>query len=254
MTAVRHRWSAYAAGRLSLIGWLVAGFYFPNRAMMAVRHLNLGRQSKILDVGCGSGHLLLDLKYLGFQNVAGVDPFIEQDIVYSGGPTVFRKQLAEMHGEYDLVMLHHCFEHMDHPLETLRAVARLLSQSGKVIIRIPVASSYGWKHYGINWVHLDAPRHLFLHTYKSIDLLAEQAGLQVVETGQEADDGTFWASEAYGKDISMYDPRFPTSTTIKKILTWRQTMRYRVQARELNKRREADSVCFYLSRRPTTAK
>jgi SAM-dependent methyltransferase len=227
----------------------MAYFYFPNGAMMSVRRLNLPSNARILDVGCGSGHLLLDLKHLGFRNLAGADPFIQQDIHYDGGLTVYKKDVKEMTGEYDLIMLHHSFEHMSGPIQILQAIARLLSPSGNAIIRIPTASSFGWRNYGVNWVHLDAPRHLFLHTYKSIDILAELGGLKVVDTVQEADDGSFWASEAYTRDIPMSDPRFPNSTTLKKVLAWNQTLRYRARARELNDRKEADSVCFHLVRR-----
>jgi len=77
-------------------------------------------------------------------------------------------------------------------------------------------------------------------------MLARQAGLAVVNVVHEADEGTFWASEAYARDIPLCDPRFPTSGMIKKLATWRQTRRYRAQAAEINQRGEADLVCFYL--------
>ena len=37
----------------------------------------ISRDSKILDVGCGSGKLLRKLSELGFTNITGLDPFIE---------------------------------------------------------------------------------------------------------------------------------------------------------------------------------
>jgi hypothetical protein len=133
---------------------------------------------------------------------------------------------------------------MDRPAETMRELARLLAAKGRMVLRIPVAASDGWRRYGINWVHLDAPRHFFLHTQKSIELLARQAGLEVAGVVHEADEGTFWASEAYVRDIPMSDPRFPVSSVLKRLLSWRQTRRYRAQAAEINRRGEADLVCF----------
>jgi SAM-dependent methyltransferase len=188
MTRVRRRWAAYACGANSAIGWFVTELICPNNAMTSVHRLGLPKSGKVLDVGCGSGKLLQDLYYFGYTNASGVDPFIEKDIVYPTGLTIYKRQLAEMPGPYDVIMLHHAFEHMDQPAEMLRVIARLLSKDGRAIIRIPVASSYGWRHYGINWVHLDAPRHLFLHTFKSMEILCGQTGLQIADTIHEAEE------------------------------------------------------------------
>jgi 2-polyprenyl-3-methyl-5-hydroxy-6-metoxy-1,4-benzoquinol methylase len=249
MTTLRRKWSAFAFGERSFIGKLLSELYFPNRAMMALRRMGISAKARVLDVGCGSGNLLLDLKHFGFQHVTGVDAFIECDLAYPGGPRIFKMQLGEMSGEYDVLMLHHSFEHMADPLETLRSISRLLASGGTIIIRIPISSSYGWRHYGVNWVGLDAPRHLFLHTYKSIDLLANQVGLAVSSVTHETDDGTFWASEAYARDISMNDPRFPNSNILKRFLSCREILRLRAEARKVNERLEADMVCLYLKRR-----
>jgi len=243
ITAIRRWLGASALGRT------VIESVSPNHAMESVRRLNVQKSARILDVGCGSGKLLRDLHYQGFANANGVDPFIQQDIVYPSGPTIYKRQLAEMPGEYDVVMLHHAFEHMDKPAEVFRSIAGRLAKDGRGIIRIPVASSYGWRHYGINWVHLDAPRHLFLHTFKSMELMAEQAGLQITEVIHEAEEWSITGSESLVKDIPLSDPRFSLSSNAKRVLGWHRRRADRARAREMNERKEADMVCFYLKRR-----
>lgn len=245
-TFFRHHWAAYAFSSPDPVGWVFSRLFFPNAAMRAVRRLRPARQARILDVGCGAGHLLQDLSYLGFQNLTGADPFIERDRAYSGGLTIFKRELDQVEGQFDLLMLHHCFEHMDDPARKTRALARLLAPGGTVLLRIPVASSLPWRRYGVNWVHLDAPRHFYLHTYKSIELLSKQAGLGVAEVFQEADQDTFWCSEAYAHDIAMNDPRFPPLFTFRKLRRWRQNRHYRAEAEALNCRGEADLVAFHL--------
>jgi hypothetical protein len=74
--------------------------------------------------------------------------------------------------------------------------------------------------------------------------LADRAGLLLKRTIQEADDGVFWASEAYLKDIPMNDPRFPYSSLISRILGLAGILEYRRRAAEINLRAEADQVCF----------
>ena len=247
-TLLRHRWSAYAYGRFSFPGAIVSRVFFPNRAMMSVKRLGPALEARILDVGCGSGRLLLDLQYLGFQCLAGVDPFLKKELAYPGGLTVHKRQLDQLTGQYDLIMLHHSFEHMDNPSSVMRALVGLLSPKGTVILRIPVASSYGWRHFGVDWINLDAPRHLFLHTQTSIKLLAETAGLVIKQIVHEGDDGVFWASEAYAQDIPMSDPRFPFNSLPKRLAGWRRLCDFRSRAEELNRKGQAVQVCFYLGR------
>ena len=47
-------------------------------------------------MGCRTGALLLQLKYLGFKYLKGVDPFIEDNIDYKNGVTVDKKYLSEV--------------------------------------------------------------------------------------------------------------------------------------------------------------
>lgn len=45
------------------------------------KKIGIGVDSKILDVGCGSGSLLLDMGLYGFSDVTGIDPYIKDDII-----------------------------------------------------------------------------------------------------------------------------------------------------------------------------
>jgi SAM-dependent methyltransferase len=246
MTAIRRRWSAYARGQRSLVGWFVNELYYPNNAMKGVHRLGLRKNARILEIGSGSGRLLQDLCYFGFTDVKGVDPYIEKDLRYENGPVIYKKQLAEMEGEFDIIMLNHAFEHMDQPAATMHDIGRLLAKEGKAIIRIPVSSSYGWKHYGVNWVHLDAPRHLFIHSFKSMEILAKGAGLKISEIIHEAEEISIVGSEAYTRDIPMFDLRYPLVSSKKRLLAWRRRRVDKEAAEAMNRRCEADLICFYL--------
>ena len=90
MTRVRRRWSAYARGTKSVIGWFVTEVFSPNNAMRAVHRLRLSNDARILEIGSGCGRLLQDLCYFGFRNVTGVDPSIEKDLHYKNGPTIYK--------------------------------------------------------------------------------------------------------------------------------------------------------------------
>ena len=98
----------------------------------------LTNSSNILDVGCGSGELLLKMYNDGFLRLTGLDPFIKEDIHYNCGITIHKKTLDQLTDKYDLIMMHHAFEHMDEPLQIIKNIRRLLNPKGIALIRIPV--------------------------------------------------------------------------------------------------------------------
>jgi len=247
-TIVRRKWAAHAFGRKSLTGWLFTEFFFAHRSMLAVRRVNPPKTARILDVGCGQGNLLQDLAWLGYTNLTGVDPFLQRDLVHASGVTVFKRHLSEMPGQFDLIMLHHSFEHMEQPRQVMAQVAGQLSPGGQVILGIPIASSFAWKHYGVNWANLDAPRHFFLHTTKSIELLAAKCGLVIEKVVHEGNDEQFWLSEQYAKDIPANDSRSLKASPVKTILAYGKIRACRARAEEINRKQQGDLACFHLSK------
>ena len=136
----------------------------------------------ILDVGAGPlASQLVRLQRDGFRNLTGIDPFLEHDIERNGIP-LRRRSIHDMTGSFQLVTMHHSFEHVPDPSATLASAARLLQPSGTILIRTPVKDTWFWETFGESWWELDPPRHLFVHTQKSIATLAREAGLEVVDT------------------------------------------------------------------------
>lgn len=196
--------------------------------------------SRILDVGSGSGSLLDALARAGFRNCLGIDPYIAEE---SQQPRVRKAHIAEMEPEWDVIFFNHSFEHVNDPLDALRNVARLLSPSGVCVIRMPAIPCYAWRHYGVDWVQLDAPRHLFIHSPKSLAFLAEAAGLAHTETRYDSTGFQFWGSELYRKDIALTGAK-PTA-----FFPDAQLLEFERHARELNRERQGDQAAFYLCRR-----
>lgn len=219
--------------------------HFP--ASMREYPMGLDFNSRILDFGCGSGKLLQSLHYFGFNYLTGADAFIEKDIFYPTGVKIYKSKLKELEPVFDLIMLHHSFEHLPDPLESLRQILRLMHQDSYCLIRIPLAS-YAWQKYGVNWVQMDPPRHLFLYTENSFRLLAQKAGLIVEHVKYDSGSFQFWGSELYARDIPLLDERSHWTNPDAKTFSPEHMADWQKQAEELNAAGNGDMACFYLKR------
>jgi SAM-dependent methyltransferase len=209
--------------------------------------MRLTTGSRIVDVGCGGGALLLKMHRDGFRQVSGLDPFVVSTIEHPGGVTVHKRSLAEDDGRYDLIMMHHSFEHMPDPVGAMHEIARHLEHDGRALIRLPVAGGYAWRTYCENWYALDAPRHLVIPTVRAMERLAVKAGLEVERHFFDSDVGQFLASEAYRQDIPLIEQMrspLPARST-------EEMDRLRALAEELNRQDDGDSGGFVLRRRQT---
>jgi SAM-dependent methyltransferase len=210
-------------------------------------------RSRILDLGCGAGHFLLELRKQGFRNLTGVDAFIARTIRYANGVTIYKSRVEDVRGTFDLVMLHHSFEHMPRPLDVLKRISQLLRPGGAVLLRTPLADSFAWRRYGTNWVQLDAPRHLFLHTKMSMALLASRSGFATTEIRYDSSAFQFWGSEQYARDIPLRSPSSYAENPAASIFLPTEIADFERQARELNEAAEGDQAGFFL-RRPKASR
>ncbi|HYW07211.1 MAG TPA: class I SAM-dependent methyltransferase, partial [Longimicrobium sp.] len=202
--AARNRYTFTGRGLLGRLLSRVNPYHTPGAARWLAGR-GLGLDARIMDVGSGSGGLLLALRAAGYHSLLGVDPFLPKDIHYPNGVVVLRRRMQEVEGEFDVIMFHHVLEHVPDQLDTMRAVAERLAPGGFCLVRIPMASSEAWEKYRENWVQLDPPRHFFMHTEKSIRLLAEQAGLRVASVEYDSTAFQFEASELYLRDVPLND-------------------------------------------------
>jgi SAM-dependent methyltransferase len=215
-------------GMLQLRGWL--------------ERAGANRDSRILDVGCGDGAWLRRLRDQGYQHVLGVDPFIASPIEHGGKLLVKKGTLDDVNGEWDLIMFHHSLEHIADQRGTLARVADLLAPGGCCLIRIPIVSSHAWEEYRDRWVQLDAPRHLMLHSTRSLERLAHSVGLRVDAVVHDSTMFQFEGSELYRRDRPLTE--LSTSSYSRS-----QRRTFAARAAALNAEGRGDQAAFYLRRR-----
>ena len=124
--------------------------------------LNLPKDATILDLGCGPGYFLDEMKQRGYTNLVGVtlSPGDIQ-LCESKGHTIKKYDLSfipQKDGYYDesvdFVFLRHALEHSPYPIFSLMEYNRILKQGAKMYIEVPAPDcerKHEWNlnHYSI---------------------------------------------------------------------------------------------------------
>lgn len=162
---------------------------------------------RVLDVGCGAGEHLCAMAANGIESLTGIDPFIENDIEYENGVKIYKKSIHEMEGEFDIIMLNDSFEHMQDPHEVFDSLKRLLAPKGNVRMTLPVYPNFAFDAYRENWYQLDAPRHIILHSPKSLATLASKHGLRMAQFVCDSNNSAIFRSFLYRKGITFFNQK-----------------------------------------------
>lgn len=251
---LRKKRSNYLIFRKDYLGkliYLLSDKYFENKICWDwFKKGEVYTESKILDVGCGSGELLNFLYSQGFNNLTGIDPYIKNNDIKIGinnNPKIFKKTIDQLQGDFDFIMLHHSFEHMEDPIFIMKHINRLVKNKHYVLIRTPLADSYAWEKYRTNWVQLDAPRHLFIHTIKSIKKICDLTGFFIDEIVYDSTSFQFTGSELYLKNITL-EFAWTKKNGTNSFFSDEELKTYHKFSIDLNKCNKGDQACFYLKK------
>jgi SAM-dependent methyltransferase len=124
--------------------------------------LNIPKNAKVLDLGCGPGYFLDAMKDRGYTDLVGVtlSPG-DIKICETKGHVIKKYDLSfipQKDGYYDesvdFIFLRHALEHSPYPIFSLMEYNRLLKQGGKLYIEVPRPNSerkHEWNlnHYSI---------------------------------------------------------------------------------------------------------
>lgn len=131
----------------------------------------------LLDVGCGSGGFLRELRRDPRWRGVGVDISAHALAVAAGqGVPVWRGDLDAARGPFDAATLWDVLEHVPDPLKTLRALRGLIRPGGALVLSTPNGPSLQAALWGAWWAGWDPPRHLHLFTPATLDRALAAAG------------------------------------------------------------------------------
>ncbi len=136
-----------------------------------------------LEIGCGGGDLLMQMKEIGWKTIGiDFDPGAVAASMQRGLDVREGDLVAQSFTDasFDVVLMNHVLEHLPEPLNTMREIKRILRPRGRLILVTPNFASWGSKHFGKDWRGLEPPRHLHLFNQQSALLLANRAEFHLI--------------------------------------------------------------------------
>ncbi|MBK6791844.1 MAG: class I SAM-dependent methyltransferase [Anaerolineales bacterium] len=190
-----------------------------NQLAAVKRHLTIAGK-KALDIGCGGGLFLAQLKAAG-ANVTGVE-LSDTRAFYAKtkyGFEVLKRTIEDeywknFYGSFDIVTLWDVIEHVNYPMATVQAAARMLKPGGILLIDTPCRDAF-YHRFGEFTYKLSGGRFpTFLNTMYSAKPFGHKQILSLTEMK-----GLF---EAAGLEVAelkrFHELSFPYSFYLKKLL------------------------------------
>jgi SAM-dependent methyltransferase len=146
----------------------------------------LAQGTRVLDVGCGLGELLLTLEQERGCVVRGVD-FKASAVAWARanrGLNIERGTLFDARFEsesFDLVTMMEYLEHEPDPRAVLQESRRLLKPGGRLALELPHPTAWPARLFRNNWWNLHVPRHLVLFSPETVQRALTELGFEAIQ-------------------------------------------------------------------------
>ncbi len=186
--------------RVSTFAKTVKSIAYPRRkkiaslTLAAIQGRNQGDPLHLLDVGCGTGELMVDIYHRFAKAGRKVIPhgievskrlaLISEDRVAGlGGKVIFANAIEGVSGlepgSMDVVVMHSFLEHECRPLSLLQQLRPVLSPNGRVILKVPNFACWNRIFRGRKWCGFRYPDHVNYFTPHTLGRLTQEAGFTV---------------------------------------------------------------------------
>jgi SAM-dependent methyltransferase len=136
---------------------------------------------KLYDIGCGDGVFLEETQMLGFD-VHGSEPYQRarmQAQAKTGCPIDNESFTETPDDSIDIVTCWQVIEHIENPREFLDLVKKKLRPGGLFAVSTVNLSSFQAVFFGMNWLHLDPPRHLWVAHRSDVEKILLEHGFEI---------------------------------------------------------------------------
>lgn len=130
--------------------------------------LKLSKTAKIVDLGCGPGYFLDEMKKRKYKNIVGVTLSDEDvKICQNKGHTIQKHDISFLpqsdgyeDESVDFLFLRHSLEHSPYPIISLMEYNRVLKQNSKIYIEVPAPDCDRKHEWNLNHYSIFGPSQL----------------------------------------------------------------------------------------------
>lgn len=158
------------------------------RVELVLRHMDKGKQSRILEVGCGSGFFVHEIKQnfdvYGFDlSDAGIKLAKERNPDIADQLWAGRLEDLNLYQQkFDAICMWDVIEHIWDPLTTSSQLLSYLNPGGKIFISTPNIGSPIARFMGKYWHFMTPPEHLSFFSRSSMEyLFQDHHGAEIIE-------------------------------------------------------------------------
>jgi 2-polyprenyl-3-methyl-5-hydroxy-6-metoxy-1,4-benzoquinol methylase len=157
-----HYYACYPFHKQKL-DWMLRRVY--SNLLRRLTRAGLKKSHKILDHGCGSGHLVNFIRSKGYENVVGYDAYSAQN----NDPSLLEHR-------YNCIISQDVLEHVDEPRQLLKQYSEMASAGAIIAIGTPNADAIDLAHAETHVHTLHQPYHIHMLSKPALIGLGQAMG------------------------------------------------------------------------------
>jgi 2-polyprenyl-3-methyl-5-hydroxy-6-metoxy-1,4-benzoquinol methylase len=186
-----------------------------------IRESYIGMQKKAfyIDVGAGDGNFLSHVnakRKIGVEISQSGRKIMEKNGLETLSPKEF---INSKNKKADVISFWHVLEHVDHPIDYIKAAKNTINKSGKIVIAVPNADSFEFRLFKQYWFHLTPQFHIWFFTPRALKRILKLADLKIERID-------YWTIEHHFAGILQSFINFTTHTdnALHKLIKRRQDL------------------------------
>ena len=144
-------------------------------------HKYTKNKGKILDIGAGTGDFLKIAQENGWK-ITGIEPERKARNRAGEKGVLLEENQEKIDDKYDVITMWHVLEHIPDLENQIIFLKNHLTDNGILVIAVPNYKSKDAQIYKQFWAAFDVPRHIWHFSKKSIQLIFEEKGFNLIET------------------------------------------------------------------------
>lgn len=144
-------------------------------------HKYTKNRGKILDIGAGTGDFLKIAQENGWK-ITGIEPERKARNRAEEKGVLLEENQEKINDKYDVITMWHVLEHIPDLENQIIFLKNHLTDNGILVIAVPNYKSKDAQIYKQFWAAFDVPRHIWHFSKKSIQLIFEEKGFNLIET------------------------------------------------------------------------